>query len=720
MNRLVTSVLALVAALSSVAAPRTVNEAQDLASQFMNSRQSALRLATHPTEMTLAHTEMMRNDEPAFYVFNSGNGGFILVSADDNTREILGYSEESAFDANNIPTNMRRWFLHYSEEIAYAAKAPDKPERAKLPAAIRTVTPIQPLLGGIQWNQGTPYNDMCPIDQTDDTRCYTGCVATAAAQIMRYWKHPKRGTGEHTNDWENDGYGYGSEYANFGETTYDWNNMLEKYKTNKYDEEEAQAVATLMYHVGISCDMIYGGNKVGGSGAFTYKIMQALYTYFKYDQGCEYLLKDAIGLKSFEKRFMEEIKAGRPILMGGGTIHNEGHEFVCDGIDKDGYWHINWGWGGSSDGYFALSALDPDEQGAGGAASGEGFSVEVEAVVGIQPDKGNSMGAPCVVVDKYNTNKDNYSFNGTEFSKNESITFYTDYGYSYGPADVENAELRLGVFDLDSTFVKACGADRLTIPAFSQYYTSIQCSAALSGVSKGDYLLAVVFRTSSDQDFKPIPIIGVGEFFNVQITNSKVIIGGPASNPEDPDPEDPDPKDPDEVITLEVNDSWARYDKSNEKGPWTLVVRDYTDKSPWVQFYFKSGYKNCISGTYDLADGHMTYWPDVNNEEVQFKAKTGTLRIRCIRKETDEEFGKYRIKAEFTCNDSKSYKLNALLEVPAYDKYDDYIVLKDPEEEDAIESVEHSEISSMKVLENGVIVIKKDDKKYTILGTPIQ
>lgn len=723
MNRLVSSFLALVAAATLFAAPRSVNDAQDLAAQFLTSSPSAMRLATQAPQLRLAHTALTAEEQPAFYVFNADEG-FVLVSADDNTREILGYSETGSFDELNIPSNMKVWFEHYAEEVAWAANNTPQQDRFKLPAARTKITPIQPLLDDIQWNQDQPYNDLCPIDQTDNSRCYTGCVATAAAQIMRYWKHPVTGEGEHTNYWDNSGdysggkgKGHGAEYANFGETTYDWDNMLPKYIANNvgkpmnYDETEGLAVATLMYHVGISCDMIYGGNKVGGSGAYTYMIMTALHTYFKYDKGCEYLLLDAIGLKSFERRFMEELKAKRPILMGGGTVNNEGHEFVCDGIDKDGYWHINWGWGGTSDGYFALSALDPAQQGAGGAASGEGFSVDVEAVIGIQPDKGNPMGLPLVVIDK----KD-YTFSKTTFSKGDQVSFHSDYGFSYGPADLENADIRFAVYSTDTSFIKAFGYDNFSIKAYDPYYAYVDCSGSITGLSSGDYLLAIAFRAASNQDWKPIPIIGFGEFFALNIDGNTIQIGEKAPDPEDPD----DPEDP-EVITLEVNDAWARYNKEVTNGPWTLVVRDKTDYSPWVQFYFKSGYKNAIAGEYDLADGHCTLWPDGNITDVQTSAQSGTLKVKCLVRETDDEYGKYRIKASFTGKDGNLYKLNTVLYVPAVDKDNNYITLKDTEEEDAIETVVASDMpQGVKTLENGVIVIKLDEKTYNILGTQIQ
>ena len=385
MRKILSSFIALMFSVALFAAPRTVEEAADIAARFTNSQPQLSRLHKAPrkaADMRLVHkTNMPNSAEPALYIFNQNTDeGFVIVSADDNAIEILGYSDEGSFDASNIPSNMQFFLEYYAERVAAAQPATHKANSVRKAKA--AVTPVSPLLGGIKWDQGTPYNDLCPMDKK--TRAYTGCVATAAAQIMRYYKWPEKGQGSHTDNWTSDAGKSGTETVDFSKTTYDWANMLEYYSKSNYNTTQANAVATLMYHVGVSCDMQYGGDESNGSGAYTNDMGEALVSYFSYKNTATYKKNQTTNqLKSL---FTTELLAGRPVLMGGESSDG-GHEFVCDGIDEDGYFHINWGWGGSSNGFFALNALDPDQQGAGGSASGAGFSKNIDCVIGIEPDK---------------------------------------------------------------------------------------------------------------------------------------------------------------------------------------------------------------------------------------------------------------------------------------------------------------------------------------------
>ncbi len=672
MKRILLFVSAVMAAGMLTAAPRSLADAQDAANKFLTSDAKAgLKMAMRAPQLKLAHTQLQADQQPAFYVFNNGDdNGFVVVSADDNAREILGYSDSGSFNEADMPENMKVWFQHYAEEIAYAAQHPSN-RAVKMAAVKKAYTPVSPLLGNIEWNQDKPYNNLCPKDQTDNTRSYTGCVATAAAQIMRYWKHPLQGTGEHTNNWDNSGAysdykgkGKGSEYANFGETTYDWNNMLESYK-GSYSDAQANAVATLMYHAGIACDMTYGGDKVGGSGALTSSMAYALYTYFKYDKSLRYIMQDYVGTAKFEQLFLAELAANRPILMGGGTTDGYGHEFVCDGVDKDGFFHINWGWGGTSNNYFSLTALDPDEHGIGGAASKKGYSVQVEAVIGIKPDEGGALAAPIIDIEPDNDGNYDYKFNKTATTKDDVILFQTDQAYNAGPADVKDAPMTYAVYKEDSTFVKAFGSKKFSMDAGGNYLQSLSYSASFEGLEAGDYLMALAFRMNDTQDWTPIAIYGKGEFFYLHATADSIYIsekkssggGGAAGN-------------------LDVDYAWANYDPSSQMGkPWTLIMTDEATEEPWVQFYFDSNSNNKIAGTYDLAN-YAVLWPDADSDD-HIMAVSGTLNITCVTAATSSSYGVYSVQATFTGDDSQEYSVNVQIEIPAQDKNKNLIVLQD-------------------------------------------
>ena len=217
---------------------------------------------------------------PAIYVFNATDeNGFVLVSAEDMAREVLGYADTGRFDAENIPENMQFWLKMYAEELATLTPASLLSNSMHAIQVLRPLTPahfptIEPLLEGVCWGQTEPYNNLCPL--VSGYKTPTGCVATAIAQIMYKHQYPVQGKGSHS--YKTNSYKL-SLSADFGATAYDWTNMLPDY-TGAYSEEQATAVATLMSHVGIAVDMDYTPNF---SGAIAINALKALHTYFDYD-----------------------------------------------------------------------------------------------------------------------------------------------------------------------------------------------------------------------------------------------------------------------------------------------------------------------------------------------------------------------------------------------------------------------------------------------------
>ena len=385
------------------------DEAAAIAARFTNEQPQLSRMHKAPRQasnMRLAHKALQNNsEEVAFYVFNQeGNNGYVIVSADDRTaEEVLGYNEHGSFDYSKINPNLKWWLSRYTDEIT-ALQTMDESELEKVPVRkAKQVTAIANLLVNdqgkeITWYQEEPYNNLCPMDQRDNTRCLTGCVATAASQIMYMWRWPKKGTGSSSYEWHDCKDDNCNQYwtktlsANYGETTYDWDNMLPAYIGKNYTEAQANAVATLMYHAGVSAEMSYGGQKTGGSGAWTdnmaygfityfgYKIDKFITMYSKVNYGdahegvpAEYSVTRA----KFTEYFNADLEAGRPIIMGGDG-NDGGHEFVCCGRDANNKFYINWGWEGEDNGYFALSSLKP---------SGYDFSSNLDAIIGLRPDK---------------------------------------------------------------------------------------------------------------------------------------------------------------------------------------------------------------------------------------------------------------------------------------------------------------------------------------------
>lgn len=384
--------------LVSVAASRTAEEAAVIAGRFAAGKtqpvaqrmQRARMYSSAVQPMRLVYTQAQSDNAPALYVFNSetADGGFVVVSAEDNARTILGYADSGHFTEAEMPANMRFWLHMYADEIARAALTPASVAQTEDDT---TYPAVSPLLGTTAWGQDEPYNNLCPTK--DGVQCVTGCVATATSQIMYYHRYPAKGTGAHSYTWNNQ-----TLSANFGNTTYDWTNMLPVYSGTNYSTTQANAVATLMSHVGIACNMGYDTNANGGSGAVSNSALQALIHYFGYDAAIRVLPKDYMDETEMLGAIASDLQAGYPIFMSGRTTQNEGHAFVLDGMQSNGYVHINWGWDGYCNGYFAISAMNPYGQGTGGAASGKGFTESVCAFTGIQPNQGGDS-IPLIIAD---------------------------------------------------------------------------------------------------------------------------------------------------------------------------------------------------------------------------------------------------------------------------------------------------------------------------------
>ncbi len=331
-----------------------------------------------------------------YYIFNDGNNGFVIVSGDKKFKPVLAYSTQGSFDTTGMPATIRWWMNGYAEQMSEAlAYNPTLPEDAgwndylsSTPANVhKSVTAVAPLLS-TTWNQTNPYNLLCPYDSTENVRCPTGCVATAMAQVMKYWNYPAQGSGSHSYTPEEHPE-YGTQSANFGNTYYQWNNMTNSYSSSSSTAAK-NAVATLMYHCGVAVEMSYGPD---GSGAYTvlpdYYIQHgyidartAMKNNFKYAGATGYS-RSSCSTAAWLALLKADLDKGSPVIYSGSGT-NGGHCFVCDGYNSSDYFHFNWGWGGTSDGYFQVDALNPSVLGTGGGAGG--FNNSQEIIVGLNPN----------------------------------------------------------------------------------------------------------------------------------------------------------------------------------------------------------------------------------------------------------------------------------------------------------------------------------------------
>lgn len=363
MKKIFSYMLASVLPVAACAASLTPEEALQRAMPMMRKVASKEK----STATLLSVTDIAGTGVPAVYVFGySGDEGYLVLSADDVAAPVLGYADSGRFDAGNMSPQMRYWLDEYARQIEYARE-----NGLRYTSASRSVgDPIEPMIK-TKWGQTAPYNNTCPLD--GGKRSVTGCVATALAQVMNYWQYPERGTGwdaARVRDVPVDS-------IDLGEIAFDWENMTDTYTQSSTPEERA-AVAELMRACGYAIHMNYSNVE---SGSTTNDLISGLASHFGYNSSMTVLQRNRYTIPEWERVIYTELEEGRPVLYSGRTLTG-GHQFVCDGYDGAGFFHINWGWDGMSDGYFALSVLDPGLQGTGGSISG--FKFDQDIVQGVQ------------------------------------------------------------------------------------------------------------------------------------------------------------------------------------------------------------------------------------------------------------------------------------------------------------------------------------------------
>lgn len=422
MKQIFTLFLALMYITGTWAEEVTLEQAQEQALNFLtnHAKPSGKPRRAHGTTPQLKLADKVSG----LYIFNvDDDGGFVVVSNDDRTIPVLGFSESGNFNADNMPHNMRAWLQGYADEIEWLKKNNPKTSapRPSNKVGSHSTQAVSPLCTS-KWYQDAPYNNLCPT--YDDgwygsSRSVTGCVATAMAQIMYYHKWPettKKTIPGYTT------YSYDISLPSLGITTFDWQHMKDSY-SGSYTNIEATAVATLMKYCGYSVRMDYGPS----SGAYTEDVAIALTEYFDYNpHTTRFVSRSSYTYANWTDLMYYEVSHNRPVCYGG-LSSGGGHEFVCDGYkfeNNTDFFHINWGWGGTSDNYFVLSALDPDVQGIGGSTSTDGFHYGQDAVIGIQKStsSGTMANIPANVVD-LTVNSISLSRNPVEPNTTVSITF---------------------------------------------------------------------------------------------------------------------------------------------------------------------------------------------------------------------------------------------------------------------------------------------------------
>ena len=402
MKRFITLLIATMGLGYLFATPISPTTAKTVGLNFFATKVSSKKLSA-VSDLQLAYTATDALGNNCFYVYNASNTkGFVIVAADDVSAPILGYSDESNFDLVNIPEQMKVWFSICKKQITYAVinkisstnkikngwqellNPPDRRGSMLFGQSPSGQTAVAPLVK-VFWNQGTNYNTFCPYDSVGGGRSVTGCVATAMAQVMKFWNYPKVGIG--SNSYTPTKHTYeGVQTVNFDSTAYQWDSMP-AYIGTATSVTQAKAIATLMYSCGVAVNMNYGAS---GSGAYTlggakyHSANWALVNHFGYNPNLQGLSRKSHSDGEWVSLIENELNDGRPLLYAGeDTSTTDGHCFVLDGYDVNNFFHFNWGWGGLDNGYFMIDSLNP---GTNGIGSGSGkYNNYQSAIIGIQP-----------------------------------------------------------------------------------------------------------------------------------------------------------------------------------------------------------------------------------------------------------------------------------------------------------------------------------------------
>jgi len=385
---------------------------------------------------------------PLVYIFSSKQlNAFILVSADDIARPILGYSLESDFSLELAPEHLIAWLSDYEKYILWGIQNKIQATediqlawdqlRNNVNIIGKRAGSVSPILKA-KWNQNPYYNDMCPVD--GGKRSVAGCVATAMAQVIHHWQYPTKGSGFYSYNHNT----LGTISANFGNTTYNYANMPSSISSKNND------VALLNFHCGVAVEMNYSAS---GSGAYvissespvTHCAEYGLKKYFNYPSSVSGQERANYTSSNWIKKVNTDLDNGRPIIYAG-FGNGGGHAFVFDGYDNSGKYHVNWGWGGNFNGYFEIDALDPAGLGTGGGSGG--FNSGHHAIFGVEaPDNTQTDAAISVYA--------NLGLSDLSISYGEPFTVNTKAANVSGKDF--SGSLAIAVFDDSFNFVEFVG-----------------------------------------------------------------------------------------------------------------------------------------------------------------------------------------------------------------------------------------------------------------------
>ena len=591
----------MVVAFSTMrAATITEGRARAIAGEFFNVAMPEL-----PAAMK---AKAKRGNSVPFYVFNNPEQpGWVIVAGDDRARTILAWGDEYYFDESEVPEVVHDWLNDYVEQLAHLDGVQPSSVASAQPLTAGNKARVAPLLT-CNWAQGLPFNQLCPTYSTTSgtSYCPAGCVAIAMAQILYYYKSSTQcqAIPSYTSSTLN------AYMAELPATTFNYELMNDWYDKAENTSESAQETARLVRYCAQSVKMDFGKSASSATSqrnAFVY--------YFGYDKDAKQLARTDYTAAEWENIVYNELACGRPVYISAKKTGG-GHAFVCDGY-TDGLYHINWGWRGHQNGYFALNALSDDNAGGTGAISGdEGYTINVQIMTGLQPDQGSGTSTDGNIVGLYLTCAvDATSYTRINSSANFTGVSLTAYYWNYSSQNYVY-DLGWGLYDSDGNLISThTVASGRTLSG--GYYSTITGSINFGKDLTGTYYLKPVCRLKGSSTFYPCRGSGVNHI-KATITATKVILKA---------------IDEQELQDLKINSVTAGpIKKAGSPLLLTLNVTnqgltDYSSIYMWVD-------GNKVSGTYtDIAPGEtgnvvMSYTPSqAGSTTFEFTADKDGIKV---------------------------------------------------------------------------------------------
>ena len=484
-----------------------------------------------------------RSVERSLYVFNvEANGGFVIVSGNDNTDAILGYSTEGNFDEGNLPDNVRAWMEQMSAEVEACQSAAMSRTAALVPRhdGVAIHARIEPLII-TTWNQGNWDNGInsdgvynVHLPKINGKYPCTGCVATAGAQLMYYYRWPQAMT-QSVPGYES--YSGADTRNALAPTQFLWDKMKTKYVKNDPNTEAVNAVADLMLYCGYAARMNY---EIEGSGASAYTLADGMSKYFGYNPNTwKGVSRYQYTISEWDELIYNEIANGRPVMYSGSGSKG-GHVFLCDGYDGAGMFHFNWGWGGSYDGYFKLQVTNPYGK------YGEGFVADNDCIIGLQPSSWPDIADPnaddqweVAEINGLVATASGPVIEASTVTLNLGNSNDQPYAFGYGMAELNN-DGALTVVDNSKEFLKEM--DPL---GSGYYYVGIPFDFSTYSLTEGRHVLVPVSLLNGENEWrrcKPadlwfeVNVIGgkedivVHPIDHLQINDFDIIYGGNPGN----------------------------------------------------------------------------------------------------------------------------------------------------------------------------------------------